>query len=416
MREPGADVLIVGGGMVGASLALALAGSPIRLAMVEAVVPRAAEQPSYDDRSTALAPTSRRVFQALGCWDAIAAGAAAITHIHVSDQGQFGIARLDARSEGLDALGHVVPNRVLGQALHSRLAEQPVLRQYCPARVVALEDVGDRVRVTIEGEQGAEMVEARLVVAADGTRSPVREQLGLGVRETDYGQVGIIANVTPDQDHLGRAFERFTREGPLALLPLPGGHLSLVWTVHQSRARQLMALDDAGFLQRLQQAFGYRLGRLLRVGERACYPLHLVRSDARRSGRVVMVGNAAHTLHPVAGQGFNLALRDVAELAEHLHRAVVAGQDPGDARLLDSYLRARTPDYRRVVGFTDGLVRLFSNRLPGLTLGRNLGLSMLGVMPELRRALMYQAMGRGVPLPRLVRGLPLTADEDVVHG
>ncbi len=408
MGEPDVDVIIVGGGMVGASLALALADSPLRLMLVEAVSPRAAEQPSYDDRSTALAPTSRRLLQALGCWDAIAAGAAPITSIHVSDQGRFGMARLDARGEGLDALGHVVPNRVLGQALQSRLAVQGNLQQRCPARVTGLEEAGDRVQVTIDGEQGVDRVAARLVVAADGTRSPLREQLGLAVRETDYGQVAIIANVTSERDHDGRAFERFTHEGPLALLPLPGGHLSLVWTVSRLRARQLMALNDQDFLQALQQVFGYRLGRLLRVGQRAEYPLNLVRSAARRKGRSVIVGNAAHTLHPVAGQGFNLALRDAAELAEHLHQAALGGGDPGAPDVLDAYLRAREPDYRRVVGFTDGLVRLFSNRLPGLTLGRNLALSALSLMPELRRGLMRQGMGRGAPLPRLARGVPLT--------
>ncbi|MCC5810019.1 MAG: 2-octaprenyl-6-methoxyphenyl hydroxylase [Ectothiorhodospiraceae bacterium] len=416
MSQADVDVLIVGGGMVGASLARALASSPLRLAMVEAVPAPAPGQPSYDDRSTALSPSSARIFQGLGCWEAIRSAAAPIRQIHVSDQGSFGATRLKAEAESLEALGHVVPNRVLGQTLHAGLPVQRNLQIHCPARLHALEDLGDRVQARLQTETGGQQLSARLIVAADGSRSVVREQLGVPVRTTDYGQVGIVANVTPERPHQGRAFERFTREGPLALLPLPGEAMSLVWTVRAATAQRLMALESARFLDALQQAFGYRLGRLLRVGARAAYPLPLMRSTARRQGRVVMVGNAAHTLHPVAGQGFNLALRDVAELAEHLHRAGQAGDDPGAPRLLDSYLRARRPDYRRVVAFTDGLVRLFSNSVPGLALGRSLGLLGMELAPGLRRRLMQQAMGHAAGRGRLARGLPLESDAEVGHG
>lgn len=401
------DLVIVGGGLVGMSLAAALADSHLKLALVEAVPIAAASAPDFDERSTALSPSTRRIFQALGCWESIAGESAAIREIHVSDQGGFGMTRMQASDEGLDALGHVVPNRVLGQVLGERIAGQANLTVIRPAEVQRLEDCGDHVSLQVLVDGVLSGMHARLVVAADGSRSALREQLGIAARETDYEQTGIIANVTPSLPPAGRAFERFTRAGPLAMLPLPGEHCSLVWTVRTDAAERLLALPDDAFLAELQQAFGYRLGRLLRVGGRSAWPLRLIRSRQRRLGRTVIVGNAARTLHPVAGQGFNLALRDIAELAEQVHEAAKFGEDPGASHVLERYLRAREPDDRRVVTFTDSLVRLFSNRLPGIRLGRNLGLVGLDLFPTGRRWLMRQAMGRGVRPSRLARGLPL---------
>lgn len=408
MTQPGDfDLLVAGGGLVGTSLARALAGSPLRIALVEAIPPGDAGQPSFDDRSTALAPSSRRLLRVLGCWAAIEAEATPIRTIHVSDQGHFGLTRLRAADEGLDALGHVVPNRALGQALADCIAGQENLRVFSPARVTSLEQGDDAVTACLEGAGVPERLRARLVVAADGSRSPIRRQLGLELSERDYGQSGVVANVAVERDHAGWAFERFTREGPLALLPLPERRCALVWTMGHERAQRILALDDAAFLAALQRAFGFRLGRLLRVGRRQSYPLHLLRVRERLRGRVVVLGNAARTLHPVAGQGFNLALRDVAELAECLDAGVREGADPGDPAALKAYDRARRADERRVVTFTDGLVRLFSNRDPLLTLGRNLGLVAMDLLPGLRRRLAQQAMGRHGRLPRLSRGLPL---------
>lgn len=389
------------------SLAHALAGSRLRMALVEAVAPSIATDPDYDERSTALSPSTRRIFQALGCWEAVEGASAAIREIHVSDQGGFGMTRMKAADEGLEALGYVVPNRVLGRVLGERIADQSNLTIYRPAEVERLEDHGDHVSLRVRADGEGMTLRARLAAAADGSRSALRAQLGVAARETDYGQTGITATVTTSLPSDGRAFERFTRTGPLAMLPLPGGHCSLVWTVRSDTAEHLLALPDDAFLAELQQAFGFRLGRLLRVGRRAAWPLSLVRSRQRRQGRTVMVGNAANTLHPVAGQGFNLALRDVAELAEQVHDATATGGDPGADQVLKRYLAARAPDDRRVVTFTDSLVRLFSNRLPGVRLGRNLGLVAMELFPASRRWLMRQAMGRGVRPSRLARGLPL---------
>ncbi len=404
---PEVDVLIVGGGLVGASLARALAGSPLRIALAEAVPPADPGQPSFDDRSTALAPTSRRLFQALGRWSEIAPEAAPIRGIHVSDQGRFGVTRLRASDEGLETLGHVAPNRVLGRALAAGLETQANLHLYAPARVTEVEQSDAGVRVGLDGDAVPERIHARLVIAADGSRSRLRKRLGLALTERDYGQSGIVANVAPTRDHGGWAYERFTREGPLAVLPQTGGRCALVWTMNTERADAVMALDDDACLAQLQQAFGYRLGAFVRLGRRQAYPLQLLRMPRRVAGRVLFVGNAARTLHPVAGQGLNLALRDVAELAERLHAVACAGGDPGAAGVLHDYERARQADEGRVVALTDGLVRLFSNANPFLALGRNLGLLAMDLLPTLRREFAHQAMGRRARLPRLSRGLPL---------
>lgn len=407
-KESRFDLVIAGGGMVGLCLARALARSPLRVALVDATAHHGGGKADYDDRSTALSPSSRRILTAMDCWEAVEREAASIRRIHVSDQGGFGMTTMTAEEEGLDALGHVVPNRILLGALSACTDRQPNLTVYRPMRVAGVRDgAGDCVRLSLTGAGGDATLVARVLVVADGSRSALREQLGIRARETAYGQTGIIANVTPSLAPEGRAFERFTRAGPLAMLPLPGGHCSLVWTVRDDDAERLLGLSDDAFLVELQSAFGFRLGRFLRVGRRSAWPLNLIRSVERRRGRAIVVGNAARTLHPVAGQGFNLALRDVAELAERVHEAALAGEDPGTGAVLNRYLEARVSDDRRVVTFTDGLVRLFSNRLPGVRLARNLGLVALELLPGGRRWLMRQAMGRAGRPSRLARGLPL---------
>ena len=408
----GCDVVIVGGGLVGLSFARALANTPLRLCLVESNPAPAPSAPDHDDRNTALSPSSRQIFSALGCWQEIAAGAAPITEIHVSDQGGFGRACMRADDEGMDALGHVVPNCLLGEVLAEAVSGQRNLETRQPADVAAIQDAGDHISLSVREADTTRLVHARLVVVADGSRSSLRERLGIAVTERDYGQTGIIANVTPERSPQGRAFERFTARGPLAMLPLPGGDCSLVWTVRSSESERLMGLSDQAFLDELQQAFGFRLGRLLRAGRRSAWPLRLLRSRERRKGRALLIGNAARTLHPVAGQGFNLALRDVAELAERLHDAAVIGDDPAAEHVMARFLAARKADERRTINFTDGLVRLFSNRLPGMVFGRNMGLMAVELFPAGRRWFMRQAMGRGARPSRLARGLPLADPRD----
>lgn len=401
------DVLIVGGGMVGASLACALAQRPLRIGVVESFPFGAATQPSYDDRSIALAYGTRRIFEGMGLWQEIAAMAAPIEHIHVSDRGHFGATRLRAEAGGFEALGYVVESRALGRVFAAALDALPRVDLISPARVAAIESGSGHMRVGIEQEAGPRVVTARLVVGADGADSSVRRWSGIDVRRTEYGQSAIIANLTPEYPHRNVAYERFTDSGPLALLPMTDARCALVWTVRTEQCEALLALDDAEFLARLQGRFGARLGHLRRIGARASYPLALVRACRYTAPRLALIGNAAHTLHPIAGQGFNLGLRDVAALAEVISDAAAAGQDIGAPDVLARYEEWRRRDQRQVLRTTDGLVRLFSNDFPPLVLARTAGMLLVDLVPPAKRMLMRRAMGLAGRQPRLARGLPL---------
>lgn len=403
------DIVIVGGGMVGASLAAALAPLPLTVAVVEAWPVNSGSQPSYDDRSTAVAEGSRRIFEGIGRWRAIEPSATPISRIHVSDRGRFGFTRLDCRDYGVGALGHVVENRSLGAALWQVLAESDRVELISPARVEAVEPGMATAIVNVRREDDfSDELHASLVIAADGARSAIREMLGLGETTWDYGQEAVIANVTPAAPHGNEAFERFTETGPLALLPMSGNRCSLVWTLEPEVAEEVVALEDGAFLDRLQDAFGFRLGRLVRVGSRARYPLRLVRARRQSEERVLLIGNAAHAIHPVAGQGFNLGLRDVAALADVIADAVAAGEDIGGAAVLSGYARWRERDQRRVAAMTDSLVRIFTNPLAPVRTARGLGLLGLDLAPGPKEAFARQTMGLSGRLPRLARGIPLS--------
>lgn len=399
------DVLIVGGGMVGASLAHALSVLPLTVAVVEAAAPRGPGQPSYDDRSTALALGSRRIFETLGLWTALRPAATAIRQIHVSDRGRFGATRLTSDQEGVDALGYVVENRTLGQVLWQSMSDVAA-QLLCPGRVVDVSTAADAVTVSIACDDRVLSYRARLLVVADGAHSATRTALGIGADIKEYGQTAVIANVTPQRQHGNVAYERFTSNGPVAFLPMSNGRCSVVWTLPPDEAAQVVALDDAGFLASLQEAFGFRLGRLERCGARHAYPLSLVQAHRLTGERAVVVGNAAHGLHPVAGQGFNLGLRDIAVLAEVIADAGDQG-DPGDARVLRRYAQWRQDDHKRVVGFTDGLIRVFGAEAVAARVARSAGLIALGLLSGPRGALARQSMGVAGQLPRLARGVPL---------
>lgn len=399
------DVAIVGGGLVGASLALGLAGTGVRVLLIEGVAPDSSAQPSFDERTTALGNASRRILQGLGIWEQIAGEAAAIRAIHVSDAGRFGFARLQAAEHDIDAFGYVVPNRVLGTALWRRLAGASGVEVRVPASIENLDITMERAYFTVVTASGArEVTSARLLVAADGAHSVVRAAAGIEAGVEDYDQVAIAAAVTSDRAHDGTAYERFTPSGPVAVLPLRGGGYGTIWSCTPQRAAELLALADDAYLNELQSRFGWRAGRFRRIGRRASYPLKLTRAATTVARRTVLIGNAAQALHPIAGQGFNLGLRDAALLAE-----VIAGAsgDVGSAELLRKFSADRAKDRGGVVRFTDGLVRLFGSRMPGVGLIRNLGLLAFDLSPPAKRALARVSLGFGGPTPRLARGLPL---------
>jgi 2-octaprenyl-6-methoxyphenol hydroxylase len=402
------DVAIVGGGLVGASLALGLAGTGVRTLLVEGVAPDSAAQPSFDERTTALGNASRRIFQGLGVWDEMARDAAAIRAIHVSDAGRFGFARLNAIDHGIDAFGYVVPNRTIGNALWRRLAGASGVQIRVPASVEDLDITTERAYFTVVTAAGArEVSSAHLLVAADGAHSAVRAAAGIEAGVEDYDQVAIAAAVTGDRPNDGTAYERFTPSGPVAVLPLHGGGYGTIWSCSPQRAVELQALADDAYLDALQDRFGWRAGRFRRIGRRASYPLRLTRAATTVARRTVLIGNAAQALHPIAGQGFNLGLRDAALLAEVIAGTAGTAGDVGSMELLRKFSEWRAADRGGVVRFTDGLVRLFGSRMPGAGLMRNLGLLAFDLSPPAKRALARVSLGFGGPMPRLARGLPL---------
>jgi len=398
------DLVIVGGGLVGGSLACALGQAGLRVCLVEAVSPQAKVQPSYDERVIALSWGSRAILDGAGLWSRISAEAERITRVHVSDRGHFGFARLDHRDEGVEALGYVAPARLIGRAIQSGLGGVDVL---CPARLIGFRIQNDRVDLEIAMAGKSRLLSASLMVAADGGDSSIRHRLGFAVVERDYGHDAIISTVTPDRPRPGLAFERFTDTGPLAMLPMTEGRYSVVWTAREHEADEILNLDDQAFLRRLQERFGYRLGGLGRPGRRVAYSLklRLTRDPVRE--RLVLIGNAAHTLHPVAGQGFNLGLRDVAALAQVVTDSVREGRDPGAKAALDTYRRLRGRDQFNAGAATDFLARLFVNPWAPLRLSRDLGLVGLDLLPGARHLLARRFMGMTGNMPRLARGLPL---------
>lgn len=402
------DLAIVGGGMAGASLALALAPAGRRIALVEPHLPGSAAQPSFDERTSALANGSKRILETIGAWSGIRPAAAPIERIHVNEAGRLGGVTLTAAEFGLPALGYSVPNRAIGAALWGALrannaAVPPTL--FAPATVREVTPGPEVVRLGIASASGPDRtIDARLVVAADGADSLVRRAAGIAGAPVDFGQVALVVNVRAERASAAEAWERFTPDGALAVLPRFDGAWTVVLIATRESAPGLMAAGDVEWRERLQAAFGWRIGAFTDIGRRSAYPLVLNRAVRSTAQRIALVANSAQVLHPVAAQGFNVGLRDVAELAE----LAAAAEDPGAPAVLEAFERRRLPDRRGMIGFTDGLVRLFGVDAPGAGAIRSLGLAAFEASPMARRALARISWGIGGHTPRLLRGLPVT--------
>lgn len=405
--QPEYDVLVVGGGMAGATLAIALAASQRRVGLVEAVPQTAPEQPSYDDRGLVLSVSSQRVLKGLGLWDSLQIRSHPVRQVHVSDQRHFGCVRLRADALGMSVLGHVVQAQALGAVLQQTLSAVGNIDFICPARVQTAEILPDQANLHISSNGDERILHTRLLVAADGSRSPLRQAFGIEIDHQDYNQTAIVSSVTPERPHHDTAFERFNPNGPLALLPLNANRCVLVFTVPTAQATEILDLPDDAFLARVQQAFGRRLGCLQEPGPRKSYPLHSIIAKEQVRERLVVLGNAAHTLHPNGAQGFNLCLRDIAGLAEVLLPVLRQAGDPGLRRVLNLYRDLRKPDQAAVHQFTHGLASLFYNEIPHKVMFRNSMMLILEMMPPLKNRLALRAMGLTGKQPRLVRGVTL---------
>lgn len=392
------DLLIVGGGLAGNCLALALKETSLNIAIVEANTQEQLYHSTAGDRALALAAGTVNLLEKQGIWQGISQSATAIKQIHVSDRGHFGKVRLSAQKEQVDALGYVITARTIETHV-ANLVSQSGIQVIAPARVAGLMSGSETVDASLRQGHESVNVSAKLLVGADGGNSSIRKLLDIPQCITEYGQTALVTTIKSTLPNNNTAYERFTAAGPLALLPVGRHHCAVVWTKTAEDAQALMAGNDADFITELQQCFGYRLGELSLTEPKRAFPLTLIRAEKMVSGRAVIIGNAAHQLHPVAGQGFNLGIRDVVELAEMLIEQHDAGGDIGAADQLDRYAVSRQKDHDRTILFTDNLVRLFSNDGLALAAARNAGLALLDHIPAAKALLARHAMGLAGRVP-----------------
>ena len=381
------DVVIIGGGMAGASCALGLKQSnkQLSIAVIEANEVSADYHPSFDDRSIALAQQSVQYLKSINAFDCQAPFAAAIEKVTVSDRGHFGKTHIDCQEYGHDALGYVVEVNPFGRSLHQQLMRTDV-RLFCPDTVAKLEYLSNCANITLSS---GEQLSAKLVVIADGAHSQSRKLANIEFNTRAYQQAAIIANIEVAGGHHHHAFERFTEYGPMALLPMSNNRYSLVWCMEPEQVEHYLTLEDDAFLAALQKAFGYCGGSFSKVGMRASYPLVYGKAESLSSHRTVLIGNAGHAIHPIAGQGFNLGLRDVQLLCDMANRS-----DLGDYAFTRYYSQTRSKDITTVMTLTDSLVRLFSNSSRLLALGRSIGLFSMDLFSSLKTPLAKQLMGQ----------------------
>ena len=411
------DIIISGGGLSGSLMALSLAdlkkadGCLLSIAIVEATKPTTTTdqdnaKPLFDDRVLALSHGSASYLKEMGVWQHLSNEACAIEKIDISDRGHYAKARLEAQEHGVSALGYVIEMALIGKAQLKELANKSNVQWFSPNRIIDIDwhvndksnDHKNRVEVKLDSEQ---TLQANLLLACDGANSPCRQLAGINISQSDYQQVALIANVATKNPHNNKAFERFTECGPLAMLPLSklngDSRCSLVWTMPPEQSKQILALNDSEFKQQLELAFGSWLGAITQVGKRDVYPLVLLQAQQQTFHRMALIGNASHTIHPIAGQGFNLGLRDVQQMSvlieKALNESTDADTDIGSFALLNEYAQKRQLDQKQVIELTDSLVTLFANDLLPLVVGRNIGLKVMNYLSPLKSTLVNKLMG-----------------------
>lgn len=398
------DVVIIGAGMVGASLACALAPSGLRIAIIEAVTLKNDHQPSYDDRGLTLSLSSKRILEYIGVWQNVLPAVNPIKRIHVSEQGRFGFTHLDAAQIDKDELGFVVIARFLGQALHKQMSVYENITLICPAELKHFKQNEAGMTVEISRSGRSELITTGLLVGADGGRSLVRRLAAINTKEHDFRQTAIVANVTTQKPNLATAFERFTHHGPVALLPIDKNRSVLVFTVDTESAKRYMVMTDEQFIEAAEIEFGRRLGKFEHIGKRRSYPIMFIEAVEQYQEQLVLLGNAAHSIHPNSAQGFNLGLRDVAGLAECIFAAIDKGINLDDIKILENYIKLRSPDQQRVMRYTNRLANSFCNNNLLLIPVRNLAMFMLDTIPAVKESFIHQGMGIAGLQPQVVRG------------
>ncbi len=407
ITEQAFDIVISGGGLSGSLMALSLATlfqtqqKKLKIAIIEATAINKDIALTYDDRVLALSHGTASYLQQLGVWQLMSNNATAIKNIHISDRGHYGKARLSADDYGVSALGFVIEMSLIGKALYQCLAEyKQQVTWFTPDSIEKIDWQQKNVNITLTS---GKKLSANLLLGCDGAQSRCRQLANIDSSSCDYQQSALIANVTCQYHHQGKAFERFTEYGPIAMLPMSSfgknnsakGRCSLVWTLPPEQAKQLAALNENDFSTALTESFGTWLGKVTSVGKRDIYPLKLVQAKEQIYHRMALIGNALHTIHPIAGQGFNLGVRDVKQLAELINQTLDKNKnaDLGAWQLLTQYQQQRAKDLQQVIALTDSLVTLFSNQLPPLVMGRNIGLKVLNYCTPLKKILVQKTMG-----------------------
>lgn len=401
------DIVIIGGGLVGCSLALILAQQQWNVAVIEAKPLNTNDQGAADPRSLVLSYSSCLLLKTLGLWEKLASVATTIERINVAALGHFGTTRFVAKEHGIEDFGAVIPADYLTTTIQMLAQQVEKVTWFMPAIVEEINPQSENSTLTVSMGEVKTVLTTRLIVAADGSNSITRKLLKIETSQKNYEQVAIIAQLESSQPHEHTAFEYLTKSGPLAILPREDKRRGLIWSVDSSEAPALLQLDDVEFLAKLQKTVGYRVGQLTAITPRASYPLQLITTKNPLRAGFILLGNAAHTLHPLAGQGFNLALRDVAALAEVLETARERYQHIGDLAVLEKYWQWREEDQNNIINFTDGTVNLFAGKFSPLKYLRSLGLIGLDSLLPVRKHLLKRMLGFTKRVPKLLVGVNL---------